>query len=450
MKKSRLLVKICAVALAAMMTGCTLAPAAKPAEEAISSDSMRALVNMPTDFEAVPGHGYEYPAANASVNMSAGATSIAPYKPDAAPEEMRAVWISYLEMATLLKNKSKTEFTANISDVFDKVKAYGLNTVVVHVRPFGDALYDSEYFPWSYTITGVEGKDPGYDPLEIMIKQAHARGLRFEAWLNPYRVRNDGNTNAMSADNPARIALEAGDGSVVKYKNVISYNPASAKSQKLILNGVREIVRKYDVDAIHIDDYFYPTTDEAFDKNYYTAYTDKGGELSLADWRRDNVLKMVRGMYKAVKDEKPEVLFGISPQSSIDNNYSTQYLDVKKITSVDGYCDYIMPQIYFGFDNQAQPYAKTLALWSNMVKAPGVRLYVGLGVYKCGLTDSWAGTGKSEWADNNDLLAQMVKEARSLENCTGFALYRYESLFVPAEKVQTHVKKEAANLKKIL
>jgi uncharacterized lipoprotein YddW (UPF0748 family) len=363
--------------------------------------------------------------------------------------EVRAVWISYLDLGPILTGKTARQFTASVGSMFDKIEDYGLNTVFVQVRPFGDALYDSEYFPWSYLCTGTEGRDPGYDPLEIMVSAAKERGLRIEAWLNPYRVRTAGSTKALSASNQAKKWLNAGDTSVIRYNNVISYNPASKKAQDLIINGAIEIVRNYAVDGIHIDDYFYPHTDKAFDKTSYAAYQKEGGTASLANWRRSNVETLIKKMYAAIKKEHSGVLFGVSPQSSIYNNYNAQYLDVEKISSTRGYCDYICPQIYFGFDNGTQPFAETLDAWNDMIGNSGVDLYAGLAVYKCGVKDTWAGDGVNEWTQNKNLLRQMVEYSRDVDHYEGFALYRYDSLFKPEATVKAHVQAEAANLKKL-
>jgi uncharacterized lipoprotein YddW (UPF0748 family) len=363
--------------------------------------------------------------------------------------EVRAVWISYLELGPLLKNAGRSQFTSSIEGMFTKIRDYGLNTVYVQARPFGDALYNSEYFPWSYLCTGTEGKDPGYDPLEIMVASAKAKGLRIEAWINPYRVRAKGNANALAASNPATTWLSQGVDHVISYDGVTSYNPASEAAQELIVNGVREIIRNYDVDGVHIDDYFYPYTDEAFDRVSYNRYRSAGGSLALADWRRSNVENLIKKIYRAVKEEDSSALFGVSPQSSLTNNYDAQYLDVAKIVSTDGYCDYVCPQVYFGFENGTQPFAETLDAWDHLIKASKIDLYVGLAAYKCGVADSWAGAGAAEWQQNKDLLSQMVQFSRTTAHYRGFAIYRYDSLFAPAAEVREHMKAESDSLKAI-
>lgn len=365
--------------------------------------------------------------------------------------EVKGVWISFLEMQTMLTNKTQSQFTSNINTAFENVKNMGLNTVIVQVRPYGDALYASDYFPWSYIATGTEGKNPGFDPLQIMVDVAKQKGLRIEAWINPYRVRPSNLTNKpLTNSNPAAVSLKAGDRTVIEYNGTISYNPASTKAQTLIVNGIREIIANYKVDGIHIDDYFYPTTDTAFDKVEYSAYQKSGGNKSLADWRRGNVESLLSQIYNTVKAQDKNLLFGISPQSNLDTNYNTHYLDVKKIVSNTGYCDYVCPQVYFGFQNQVQPFAATMDKWGALMKDSKVDLYVGLASYKIGTVDNTAGAaGKNEWVNNSDLMSRMVSYARQENNYKGFVLYRYDFTFVPSSGVKSQVQKENSNLKAI-
>ena len=177
-------------------------------------------------------------------------------------EEMKAVWISYLEFGgAKISKMSKKSFCTYIDKMFTNAKNLGLNTVIVQIRPSGDALYKSSYFPWSAYASGKQGKSPGYDPLAYMVKAAHTKGLKFHAWLNPYRVTTTGtNVKALSSNNQAR--KWRGSSSSSKKRNVLSfngalyYNPAKSDVQNLIVKGVKEIVQKYDVDGVHFDDYF--------------------------------------------------------------------------------------------------------------------------------------------------------------------------------------------------
>lgn len=365
-------------------------------------------------------------------------------------QEVRAVWVSYLEMDHLLSKQTAAQFQKNFQKVLQNAENLGLNTVIVQVRPFGDALYASDYFPWSYLITGKEGNDPWFDPLEIMITETRKKNMRIEAWVNPYRIRNQGSKQVLSSDNPAKQWQANGNRAVITYDGVTSYNPASKQAQELIINGIAEIVRGYDVDGIHIDDYFYPTTDTAFDQADYTAYKESGGTLSLDSWRRFQVETLIKGIYSAVKKEDPDCLFGISPQSSVDTNYNKQYLDVKKMLSNPGYCDYMCPQIYFGYENESQPYLQTLKSWNQLAEKSDVDLYVGLSAYKIGVVDTWAGNGEKEWVKHTDRMKKMVADARKMGNYGGFVLYRYDSIFSPDQEVKAAVEKEMRQLERII
>ncbi|MEG1448026.1 MAG: family 10 glycosylhydrolase [Oscillospiraceae bacterium] len=362
-------------------------------------------------------------------------------------KEKKAVWISFLDFNTLLKNKTQSEFKNNISSAFKKVSNLGLNTVIVQVRPYADSLYPSKYFPWSHTITGTEGKNPGFDPLAIMVSEARNQGLKIEAWINPYRIRSKGSISELSSDNQAKAW--AGTSSVKEYGGGIYYNPASAEARQLIIDGVREIVSNYDIDAIHFDDYFYPTTNADFDSNEYQSYVNDGGKLSLGDWRRENVNTLVRDVYSNIKAIKQNVQFGISPQSSIDRNYNNMYVDAKKWLGNNGYVDYIMPQIYHGFDNSAIPFKQATQNWNNIIKAD-VDLQIGLSPYKIGVEDTYAGGGKYEWIEGQKMLCRMVETARVQSHYNGFAMFRYDSIINPSASVKSQVANELDALSEVL
>ena len=361
--------------------------------------------------------------------------------------EWRAVWVSYLDWA-LLDFSTEDTFRAGASQLLDNCAGLGLNTVLAQVRPFGDALYRSSLFPWSHLCTGEQGKDPGFDPLDILLQEAHGRGLSVEAWLNPYRVRAR-TGKALCSDNPAQKYINSGSDAVYQTANGgIFYNPGSREAIDLIVNGVREIVRNYDVDAIHFDDYFYATTDSSIDSALYAA---NGGGKSLAAWRRQNVNTMVREVYAAVKAEKQSVRFGISPQGNTKANYDTLYADVATWLGNAGYVDYICPQIYYGFNNATCPYSSVLTEFNGMIKVSGIDLYVGLAAYKIGNEDTYAGTsGKYEWQQNSDLLSRMVTEARGASHYKGYCLYSYSSVIMPASGVKAQVQAELTALSKIL
>lgn len=352
-------------------------------------------------------------------------------------DEFKAVWIAYLAFKT--SGYTKQEFTEHIENMYDDVVAMNMNAVVVHVRPFGDAMYDSKYFPWSKYVSGKQGKDPGFDPLEIMIKEAHERGLEFHAWLNPYRVTSS-STNVMdlSADNPARIYLtdqyKGNDRNVLAYDGKLYYNPASTQVQNLIVNGIKEIVENYDVDGIHFDDYFYPSLGKKFTKNFdaqeYNEYArrqriNQEEALSIADWRRENVNKLVKRIYSSVKAINSDVVFGISPGGFIDALRADDkyYVDFETWLGYDGYIDYLCPQLYWSNDHRIYPFNDVLNRFIKAAVNPDVKLYVGVGAYKAGIK-----TEGTEWYQNKNVLRNMIQYARSTGNVDGFILYSYNYL----------------------
>lgn len=360
------------------------------------------------------------------------------------PSEVRAVWFSFLDLTPMIQGKSQSSFKANIGKAFDNCKDMGLNTVIVQVRPFADALYNSAYFPYSYIVSAskTEGENPGYDPLAVMVAEAHSRGLRIEAWLNPYRVRNPGAKEQISSDSPAYKWQNENSDYVLTHKGGVYFNPARKDVQDLIVNGVKEIVKNYAVDGIHFDDYFYPSPDNSFDSEAYGEYKDGGGKQSLGDWRRANVDTLVKRVYKEIKAIRSSCLFGISPQGNHSNNYSQQYIDVAKWGSTPGYVDYICPQIYWSYENTAAPYAQMLKSWEDMITSPKVQLYIGLATYKVG--------GEFDFKNCTDMMERQVEDAREMDHYKGFALYRYDSLFNPASRVASQISDEIQNLEGIL
>ncbi len=364
--------------------------------------------------------------------------------------EMRAVWISYLELGTMLTGKSASQYRSNIRQAVANAARLGLNTVILQVRPFGDAIYPSQYFPQSYLFNGTEGKldSAPFDALEIAIDEAHDAGLRLEAWVNPYRIRSSASNKPLSSDNPAQDYLDQGGDVVIQSGSLISFNPGSKKAQDHIVDGVRELVENYDLDGIHFDDYFYPTTDASFDRD---TYEQSGSGKSLAAWRRSNVTTLMGKVHEVTSSAG--VRFGISPQGNNSNNLNSQYVDVEEIAQ-KGYADYICPQMYFGFQNSGCPYESTIKDFNRMVRGTGVELYVGLATYKFGKEDTWAGSGKNEWIGTTDIIARQVETARQLSEYGGFILYRYDSTFNPdsfySGSARAQAKTEMENLKAII
>lgn len=364
---------------------------------------------------------------------------------DGQAEEMRGVWIPFMSLDIGSGDNSEKAFQEKIDGILDACVQKKMNTVFVHVRPFGDALYPSKYFPWSHTLTGKQGENPNYDPLEYIVSAARQRNLKIHAWVNPLRIRYNKTPAELSEDNPHVLwhndDISENDNYTVEYDNGIYFNPAYSEVRKYIIDGIIEIVKSYDIDGIHFDDYFYPTEDTEFDKEAYNSYCESLDEnakpLSLSEWRKNNINTLIAGVYSAVHNTKSDVVFGISPQGNIENDEKL-YADVTQWCSVRGYIDYICPQIYVSNTHPFLPFPDTARRWRELVTCDGIKLYCGLGLYKAG-TDDDEGT----WLKSNEEIKTQIESVRSL-NYDGFALYSYEYL----ENTQT--KEEIQNVMALL
>ena len=345
--------------------------------------------------------------------------------------EWRAVWVSYLDWAQLDFSTEET-FRAGTAQLLDNCAGLGLNTVLAQVRPFGDALYRSNLFPWSHICTGVQGKDPGYDPLDVFLTEAHNRGLSVEAWVNPYRLRSSAAmppnlAESNLANTHPEWVCTVGDG--------LYLNPAEPAAADYVVQGVAELVQNHAVDGIHFDDYFYPTTEESIDAAQFAA----SGAGNLAAWRRENVTALVAAVHRTVKAADPTLRFGISPQGNPDNDLNQQYSDVNAWMAAGGenaVIDYLCPQVYWGYGFTLQSGSTRFAFenivpaWLSCPHAADVALYFGLGAYRVSVGDGGANADSvSNWNTGCALAAQ-VEDLRG-QNAGGWALYRYGSLFGP-------------------
>ena len=347
--------------------------------------------------------------------------------------EWRAVWVSYLEWAAM-DFSTEDAFRAGVVQLLDNCTGLGLNTVLAQVRPFGDALYRSSLFPWSHLCTGVQGQDPGFDPLDVLLQEAHTRGISVEAWVNPYRLRSSAAMPPNLADgNLANTHPEW----VCTVNGGLYLNPAVSAAADYVVQGVAELVQNYAVDGIHFDDYFYPTTDESIDAAQFAA----SGAGNLAAWRRENVTALVRAVHDTVKAADPTLRFGISPQGNPDNDENQQYSDVTGwLASGDGdaVVDYLCPQVYWGqgfaLHNGSTRFAfeNIVPAWLAYPRAADVALYFGLGAYRVGVGDGGSNENSLSGWSTGRALADQVAFLRE-QGAGGWALYRYGSLFGPEQ-----------------
>lgn len=363
------------------------------------------------------------PKKQNDINNIAALSSKATTDTPESDEEMRGVWVSYMELS-MENESSKTQkaFEDKFTEIAQKCRESGFNTLIVQVRPFCDALYKSSYFPWSHILTGTQGENPQYDALQIMCDICKENNLKIHAWINPYRVSSNETPKKLSDNNPYIKNSEI----CIKTDNGIFLDPSNETAQQLISDGVKEIAENYDVDGIQFDDYFYPTEDESFDKKQYEAYIEKYGKensMSLDNWRMQNVNTLICKVYRTIKSVDSSVEFGISPQGNIGNNDGL-YADVKSWCTCKGFADYICPQIYFSLENPALTFEDCLDSWTSLDFDENVKLYVGLGGYK-------AGNGEYDektWLLSDSILADEYDILRNNKSVRGFMLYSYNSL----------------------
>ena len=346
-------------------------------------------------------------------------------------EFSKGVWLSYNEINTFINSED------GFKESFDKAAAelenLGITDLYFHVHSHCDSVFESEYFPQTDT-----SKTVNFDIFKYVTDKCHNQGVRVHAWINPYRVDSAG------PQSPKEQWLKEKNADFLKY-NGIYLDPSSGNSRKLLLDGVSEILEKYDVDGIHFDDYFYPTADPEFDKASYEKYINEvKNPLSLYDWRRANVDILISDCKNLIEKTDKDVLFSISPAASITKNYDTYFADIE-LWVKNGLIDEVIPQLYFGFNHPKSDFCfeKLLKEWKNLCKGTRVSLKIGLAPYKIGYNTPSDG---DEWAKNEDILARQSKICLEDNSIDGVVFFSYTHLF-SAKKQNTL---ERNNLREVL
>jgi uncharacterized lipoprotein YddW (UPF0748 family) len=319
-----------------------------------------------------------------------------------AKPEFRGVWIATVDNIDWPSGKSfnSNDQKAEFIKMIDMHQANGINALIVQVRPSADAFYASAYEPWSQWLTGVQGKPPVpyYDPLEFMIAETHKRNMEFHAWMNPYRADFKIGFSSIANNHITKLHPNW----FLKYGDKKYFDPGNKEAQQYVVNIVTDLVSRYNVDAIHFDDYFYPyriTGKEFPDNEKYLQY---GNGLSKDDWRRSNTDSIILALFKAIKKENKNCQFGISPfgvwrnsnKDSINGsntlggqtNYDDLYADIL-LWLKNGWIDYVTPQLYWEIGHKLAPYEVLLDWWSK--HSYGKNCYIGLGIYKANSNAAW-------------------------------------------------------------
>ena len=341
--------------------------------------------------------------------------------------EFRGVWVASVvnidwpSSAKLSNEQQKEEFIK----LLNMHQHNGMNTIIVQIRPVADALYPSPYEPWSEYLTGKQGVAPNplYDPLEFMITETHKRGMEFHAWINPYRAVFNNATSSIAANHITKTKPHW----FVNYNNQKIFNPGLPEVRDYVTKIVEDIVARYDIDGLHMDDYFYPYPDknnsEFHDRKAYEKY---GNNLSKADWRRSNCDSIIKQIHEAIIAIKSYVKFGISPfgvwrNSSKDSmgsntkagitNYDDLYADIL-LWLKEGWIDYVTPQLYWERSHKLCDYDTLLNWWNKYTY--GKHLYIGHGIYRAGTT--------AAWKDKNELPEQ-IKHLREFSTTQGSVFF---------------------------
>jgi uncharacterized lipoprotein YddW (UPF0748 family) len=327
-------------------------------------------------------------------------------------DEMRGAWISTVNGdwpssgAKGNVEKQKLEFIQQL----DTLKDMGINAVFVQVRANGDAIYPSGLVPWNSVLTGTQGKDPGYDPLAFMVEEAHKRGLEFHAWFNPFRATNSASPTGLAVNHVSKLHPDW----MVNASGKLYINPGIPEARQHIIDSIMEVVNQYDVDGVHLDDYFYPSNvtfnDDAAFKAYNTLNTS-----DRAEWRRDNINQFVKQLGESIHKVKAGVQYGISPfgvwrNKSVDMTGSDTKAGVTAYDSMNAdvrtwikqeWIDYVAPQVYWSMTLSAARYDKVVDWWANEVANTDVKLYIGHSPYKLG-------TLEIGWQTSQEIIDQLI------------------------------------------
>lgn len=321
-----------------------------------------------------------------------------------------AAWLTAVSLSDMLKGATEAAYRAAVHQELTWLCENGFTDVFVQVRSNGDAYYRSRVYPraasWSQD----------FDPFQVFLEENRQVGLQVHAWINPYRCQTAGQMLQIPDTYPTRMWAQEQAEPIVQVSGRWYLNPADAHAQALICTGAQELLDGYDIAGLHIDDYFYPTTEPELDAAAFAASRSE----DLTAWRTEQVNTLVAALYAQV--HAADRIFSISPRGDPAASAQLLYADPETWCSQSGYCDWILPQLYYGFDNETCGFAEMLALWQGMVQTDGVRLIPGICTYKVGQADDWAGTGRMEWLTEQEIPARQA--AAVLETgLNGVAVY---------------------------
>lgn len=353
-------------------------------------------------------------------------------------QEIRAIWVATVFNIDLASYVNEADYKSRIILMLDRIKALHFNTIFFQVRSMNDAFYPSSYAPISRFLTGIEGGDPGWDVLEFIIQEAHARGLELHAWLNPYRVTASSTLSKeeqLSLLHETNFARQNPSLVMVDNNGALILNPGEPQVRAYLKNVIEELMMNYAIDGIHFDDYFYSYSGMSTTQDAHTYNRTKQALQSLADWRRDNVNTLVRDVFHLVEhynqSQQRFMKFGISPfgiwksggpdgsntSTSTLSSYSAQFADSKKWVE-EGWLHYIIPQLYWEFSHRLAPFADLVDWWVDVTKDTSVKLIIGQGFYRY---------ADGSWKDADEIIEQL-RYMSQYPSIYGSSFFSYRTL----------------------
>ena len=356
-------------------------------------------------------------------------------------EFIRAIWLSYMEISELCKNKNEEQFRESVIDLAANLLSLKINTAIVHAVAFCDSFYESGMLDKSKYINS----DKDYDVFGIICEICAKADIKVHAWINPYRVSVENDALVFKENKAVNELYKKNKNNILITESGIYLNPGEPDVLSLIVGAAREIIEKYNVEAIHVDDYFYPDLEENADESSYNEYLESNGSLKLDDWRRENVNLLISSLHLLTSSHGK--MLAVSPSADIKKNFDNKYANIIYWLS-EGWVDLIIPQIYFGFENENAPFEETLDKWIEATEEKPTKLIIGLAVYKCGKEDINAGTGKNEWRESSDIISRQIRLIKDKNTIYGVAFFSYSHIF--GKNIEKIAKKELQNAKNVL
>lgn len=343
----------------------------------------------------------------------------------------RAVWLSQFDLQPLFRDgnaqREEAGFRALCVQMAETLVRDGFTTVLLQMHPNGDSIGESTLFPRSEYVAGEIGGSVSYDAAGVLIGVLRAHGLSVHGWINPYRLMREGKIKNVPERYAVKRWYDEKNGMVKEIDGMLYFDPSYPEVRELIAAGCAEMLEIYPLDGIHMDDYFYPTTEEAFDEKEFreSGYADRG------EFRRDNVSELVSLLYQTAHAHG--AVYGIAPAGNLDSLSEGYYADIDRWLSEPGYVDYILPQLYYGFLNKYCPFDVMVSRWADAVKLPEIDLYIGLSAAKAAqnAADAFAGSdaGKNEWILQDDVLSRGMEVLHAEERVSGYCFFSYAWMY---------------------